>query len=59
MTDVAEAMAERAWSAYQEYLSLPSTKGTLDFEAFSVGFFLGALASVRKPLTYKRRGETQ
>jgi len=46
MSDISQIMVERAWVAYEEYKSLKSSSN-IDFDSFAVGFFLGAIASVR------------
>jgi len=49
MTDdsLSDKMTEKAWRAYEEYLTLDSSDKSIDFTSFSIGFFLGVLSCIK------------
>ena len=44
---LADKMTEKAWWAYEEYLTLDSSDKSIDFTSFSIGFFLGVLSGLK------------
>tara|TARA_R100000541_G_scaffold24153_1_gene33881 strand:+ start:108 stop:287 length:180 start_codon:yes stop_codon:yes gene_type:complete len=52
---LSDRVTEKAWLAYEEYLTLDSSDKSIDFTSFSVGFFLG-LATLAKSVKKKEYG---
>lgn len=58
MSDTSDRMVEYAWISYENYMKINPDKGC-DFESFSIGYFLGALAASgkRKDFTHNSTQE--
>ena len=44
---LSDRVTEKAWLAYEEYLTLDSSDKSIDFTSFSVGFLLGLMQAIK------------